>query len=365
MLRFAIIMAAALALCPAIGRAQTTGAEAFSLRDFTKAEELWRQEAADGSARAMLGLGLLADRGYSGARDFDIAYDWYLKAAELGLAEAQFNIAVMHDAGLGRQRDTAQALVWYTRAALRDYPRAQYNLGLLYESGDGVSANADLARYWFARAAADVPAAAAKSVEAVTSPAPLTPPEVLFADISPHSVELVWTAPATDNAAFMVEILQTPDHGTDYLTPIMAREAEGSGLLLRDIATQDDAIWRIVKHSADGRDYAATPWQGVTGQKGPKGRITMIVDDAIPAISAAATIFADDLRNAGYWVRVQTGGLPDSLDGISVTYGYEADWHMADIVARYLPGPADKKKVAIQSDSTQPSEILVYFSANQ
>lgn len=365
MLRFAIIISAILAMCPAVSWAQATGAEAFSVRDYAKAQDLWTQEAAAGSAPAMLGLGLLADRGYNGGRDLDLAYDWYLKAAEHGLAEAQFNIAVMHDAGLGRERNATQALVWYTRAALRDYPRAQYNLGLLYESGDGVSANAHLARYWFAKAAPSVPAAAARSVATNAATARLTPPKVLFSEVSPTSAELVWSAPATDNSTYTIEFLQTPDVDTDYQAPIMMHQTDSSGALLRDIALQDDTVWRIVNRSVDGRDYAATPWQGLSDQHGPKGRITMIVDNTAPAIRTAATIFADDLRSAGYWVRLQTGDLADSRDGISVTYGYTADWQMADTVARYLPGPIDSKAVVAQPDSTQPSEILVHFTADQ
>ena len=365
MKRLAFILSATLALCPATSWAQATGAEAFAQRDFATAEQIWTQEAAAGSAEAMLGLGLLADRGFNGSRDFAAAFEWYMKAAALGLAEAQFNIAVMYDAGLGRDRDTAQALIWYTRAALRDYPRAQYNLGLLYESGDGVSANADLARYWFAQAAPDLPAAAAKTVAPVAAPAQTTIPAVLFSQVTPNSVELVWASPATDDATYIIEVLQTPEFDADYQAPITTLQTQSSGLLLNDIALRDDAVWRIVNRRVDGSDYDATPWQSPSGQVGPKGRVTLVVGDALPAMRAAAAIFADDLRTAGYWVRVQDGDQRGNIDGTRVVYGYAADRDMADLVARYLPGLPDDKQVVARPDSTQPTEIEVYFAASR
>lgn len=361
----AIILSATLALCPATSWAQATGAEAFAQRDFAKAEQIWTQQAAAGSAEAMLGLGLLADRGFDGTRDFAAAFDWYMKAADLGLAEAQFNIAVMYDAGLGRDRDTGQALIWYTRAALRDYPRAQYNLGLLYESGDGVSANPDLARYWFAQAAPDLPAAAAKTVAPAAAPAQTTIPTVLFSQVTPNSVELVWSAPAKDNATYIVEVLQTPEFDADYQAPIMTQQTQGSGLLLNDIALRGDAVWRIVNRRVDGSDYDATPWQSPSGQAGPKGRVTLVIGDAVPAMRAAAAIFADDLRTAGYWVRLQNDDQSGSMDRTRVVYGYDADRDMADLVARYLPGLPDDKQVVARPNSTQPAEIEVYFVASR
>ena len=361
----AIILSATLALCPAISWAQATGAEAFAQRDFAKAEQIWAQEAASGSPEAMLGLGLLADRGFNGTRDFGVAFDWYMKAAALGLAEAQFNIAVMYDAGLGRDRDTAQALIWYTRAALRDYPRAQYNLGLLYESGDGVSANADLARYWFGKAAPNLPAAAAKSGAPAPVTLPTTIPAVLFSELTPNSVEIVWAAQATGDASYMIEVLQTPEFDADYQGPIATQQTQSSGLLLNDINLQDDAVWRIVNRSADGTDYDATPWQSPSGQTGPKGRVTLVVGDTLPAMRAAAAIFADDLRTAGYWVRMQSTDQSSDIDGTRIIFGYESDRDMADLVARYLPGPPDDKQVVARPDSTQPAEIEVYFAASR
>ena len=136
-----VLIAAALALQATGQAAAETGAEAFATRDFTAAAELWRKEAAAGSARAKFGLGLLSDLGLGVPRDAAKALRWYLEAADEGVSDAQFNVAVMLDAGTGVPRDVGAAAVWYGRAAANGHHRAQYNLGLLYEAGEAVPRN--------------------------------------------------------------------------------------------------------------------------------------------------------------------------------------------------------------------------------
>lgn len=361
----AIIVSAFLALCPATSWAQATGDAAFAQRNFSLAQQLWTQEAAGGSATAMLGLGLLADRGYNGQRDFDVAFDWYQMAADMGLAEAQFNIAVMYDAGLGRPHDAAKALTWYTRAALRGYPRAQYNLGLMYEAGEAVGKNADIAQYWFNLAASNIPAAAEKTVTSASGSTPSTPPNILFSQFTPSTVELIWAAPPTENPTYVIEMLHTPAFDTNYQPPKLTTQTDGSGLLLRDETVLKDSVWRVVNVSADASDYRATDWQGPSDNDGPRGRVTLVIDQAVPAMRPAVEIFAQDLRTAGYWVRVQAGDTAPGDSPIRVVHGYEADVGMAELVAQYLPGSADSKLVLRQDDSTDPSEITVYFNGRR
>ena len=155
-----VLVAAALALPAAAQQAAESGAEAFARSDFAAAAELWRKEAAAGSAQAKFGLGLISDLGLGVPRDAAKALRWYLEAADDGFSNAQFNVAVMLDAGTGVPRDVGAAAVWYGRAAANGHHRAQYNLGLLYEAGEGVPQNPDLARYWLGRAAEVLPAAA-------------------------------------------------------------------------------------------------------------------------------------------------------------------------------------------------------------
>ena len=358
MKRTSSLMAAAVVLCPALGWAQNTGAEAFAAQDFSTAAQLWQQEANAGSAKAMLGLGLLVDRGFGGTRDVDVAFEWYAKAAALGLAEAQFNLAIMYDGGLGRPRDATRAAMWYTRAALRGHARAQYNLGLLYETGDGITANNALAMGWFDAAADDIPAAAQKDLPDATGSDALVAPTLSFGQAGPGGAEVTWTATTTTPQTYLVEVVNAPSQGIGYSAPVLAQETELSGVLA-DIATQSSALWRVSAINAAGDAYDPSQWQGSADVMPPRGRITLQSDAKIPAMMLAATLFAADLREAGYWVRIDD--VATNADYI--TYGFTSDAVMASVVANYLP-QRDVPALAAQSvASTQPGEIIVNLAA--
>ncbi len=362
MRRSALVTAVLLCLCPALSWAQDTGAEAFASRDFARAAEIWQQEAAAGSAQAMLGLGLLADRGYGGARDFDIAFDWYAKAAALGLAEAQFNIAIMYDAGLGRPRDPEQALTWYTRAALRGHPRAQYNLGLLYETAEAGAANPALAAYWFVKAAQSVPAAAQKAQVSVSQTDMIAAPTLAFAAGTGQDAELVWHPVPDASPTYLVEILDVPLSGDDYAAPILSRVTTGSGLLETVASLSDNAVWRVSNLSDDATDYAPSDWIGTGAAPLPEGRITLMVDPASAAMAQAATLFATDLRSAGYWVTVATQFRPEFED-FYISYGFATDLPAAQRLASYLPRTTDVTPLKQVLNRTQPGEIIVNLAA--
>lgn len=362
MRRFALTLAAFVALCPVSSWAQDNGADAFAARDFAAAQQLWQQEAADGSADAMLGLGLIADRGYTGPRDFNTAFDWYSQAADLGLAEAQFNIAIMHDAGLGRDPDADQALVWYTRAALRGHARAQYNLGLLYETGDGVATNADLAAHWFEKAAQTVPAAAQKSLEADAAASFLSAPQLSFAQIDAQRAELVWKSAATESPNFLVEILGVPESQQDYATPLLSQLTIASGFMSNDVVTADNAVSRVSNITDDGSDYSASNWIGTNGATPPKGRITLMVDGRVDGMVNTATFFADDLRQAGYWVRIERNARAQ-FDDFYISYGFTTDQVAAETLANYMPTATNILPVNQVLNGTQPGEIIVNLAA--
>lgn len=362
MTRNAFIMAAMVSLCPLSLAAQDTGADAFANRDFATAQQLWQQEANAGSAEAMLGLGLLADRGYGGQRNLDEAFDWYTKAADLGLAEAQFNIAIMYDAGLGRPRDAQEAVIWYTRAALRDHSRAQYNLGLLYESGDGIAANADLAAYWFEKAAAFVPAAAEKPAIQVTATDQIAAPNLTFAQNGVQGAEAVWTAPSGTSPDFLVEMLQVPMPDHDYAMPLLSERTNASGLLEEVDESASQVIWRVSNIMASRRDYDASDWVTDANTTPPKGRITFLVDARVPQMVQAATIFADDLRADGYWVRLDQD-TRTAFDDFYVSYGFTSDAWLANTVASYLPRVTNLTVNEQVVDATQPGEIVINLAA--
>ena len=361
MKRFAHIIAACAILSPATGWAQDSGADAFAARDFATARQLWQQEADAGSAEAMLGLGLLADRGFGQSRDFGTAFDWYQQAADLGLAEAQFNVAVMYDAGLGRARDGALAQLWYTRAALRGHARAQYNLGLLFETGDGATANAALAGYWFDQAAPDIPAAAAKSMSESPAANTLSAPQVTFSSVDADMAELIWHPQTPARASYLVEVMNVPTTSENYGLPTISVTTAASGFLDQETNFDSSAVLRVSMISADGSDYIASDWSDGDKPSANAGRITLFVDEDSESMAAAADIFANDLRQAGFWVRVSPSGNTSSNDFIN--YGYASDAELAASVANYLPKVPHPTSLGQIANSTQPGEIIVNLAA--
>lgn len=264
---------------PEAGRAQSgqpaAGRAAFERQDYAAAAALWRVEAAEGSADAKFGLGLLHDLGLGGPRNSPAALRWYLEAAGDGLAEAQFNVAVMLDAGTGVPSEPAAAASWYARAAANGHARAQYNLGLLYEDGIGVPRDPAIARAWFA-AASPVLAAAADRLARLPKPAaqaPGGPPPrpVTGAIVGPKAApraELVWTADG-GSGAFEVQIAAargttTPGEGDLMLS----RRVDRSAIALALPAGAADLIWRV------GRAGVSTPpawsaWRDLSRQDAP------------------------------------------------------------------------------------------------
>ena len=364
MKRFALSLAVAVALCPLSSWAQDNGAAAFAERDFAAANQLWQIEAERGSAEAMLGLGLLADRGFGQPRDFDVAFDWYMQAAQKGLAEAQFNVAIMLDAGLGRARDAREAQVWYTRAALRDHARAQYNLGLLFEAGDGIAPDPDLATYWFEKAAASVPAAAQKDANAITSTRRVSAPEVLFEGVERSGIELVWRAAPMANRDHLVEVVNAPDVTENYGEPELSRETTASGFLDPAGLTSQQSIWRVVNIAEDDSDYAASNWSAGAGIVPPLGRITMLYDPEVESMETAAKVLATALRRSGYWVNLSPAQRPELLP-FYVSYGYASDQELAQSVASFMPSSEDFTPLKQVLNATQPGEIVVNLSVFQ
>ena len=348
-------------LSPAIGWAQDSGADAFAARDFAGARAIWLAEAAQGSAESMLGLGLLADRGFGQSRDLDRAFDWYQQAADLGLAEAQFNIAIMHDAGIGRARDASAAQLWYTRAALRDHARAQYNLGLLYETGDGVAANPAVAAHWFDLASPNLPAAAEKSQDLPVGTNAIAAPQILFSEESVAGVEVVWDAAPETSATFLVEALHAPSSNADYDAPFFAQTTAGSGYLVGGV---NNALLRVSNLADNDLDYASSQWIAPEGVTPPIGRVTLIVEPEAIGMRDAADIFADQLRSAGYWVRVNDEA-PAATRDYYISYGFSSDQLFASEIADYLPAHGEIMPMKQVAAAAYPGEIFVNLSALQ
>ena len=355
------LAAALLAVCPGITRADTLADQAFASGDYMTAQAIWEQEAETGDAQAMLGLGLLADRGYGQARDIGAAFAWYQRAADLGLAEAQFNVAVMLDAGLGRTRDPVAAQLWYTRAALRDHARAQYNLALLYESGDGIAANPALATYWFGQAADDVPAAADRTLAPAPAEGATVVPDILFSEVSDSRFEIVWSAAPAAASTYMIEAVAIPDQVAGYDAPLLASVTDGSGLLDPAFNAPDsDLIWRVVNLNADMSDYAASAWITATDVSVPEGRITLLYDPQSAAMTDATAYFAQTLRDAGFWVSTRER---DRAAAVYVGYSYASDAAFAQTVAAFLPTTDAPAQVERLEEFSQPGEIIIDLAA--
>lgn len=294
--------------------------EAFRARDFARAERIWQEQAAQGSADAMLDLGLLYDLGLGVPRDTATALRWYLEAAERGLAEAQFNVAVMLDSGVGGREEASAAAAWYSRAAANGHARARYNLGLLYEAGEGVPVNLDLARYWLDLAAPDVPAAAERlQTLGVAQTEDLLGPVVLTGAVSGNRAELAWTS-APSVGDFVVELVSDgrviADHWTD------------ASAVSLDVGDGADLWWRVSRVGAN--DYAASDWQHLRGNgPAPAGRMRIS-----GSVAGFAQDIAADLAASGM---VIAASGPTDADVTRVVYRYERDSALAREIAGFLP----------------------------
>jgi hypothetical protein len=366
-----VLAAAALALPGVAQQAAESGAEAFARKDFAAAAELWRKEAAAGSAEAKFGLGLISDLGLGVPRDAAKALRWYLEAADDGLADAQFNVAVMLDAGTGVPRDVGAAAVWYGRAAANGHHRAQYNLGLLYEAGEGVPQNPDLARYWLGRAAEVLPAAAERL--AMVAPARsdqrgfeapgLLAGAVVTKGDGPRA-EMVWTAPpGPPGARFLLEVARLPAANETSGSIVVSSSTEGSAHAARLPARSAGYAWRVSLVDASAARYAPSPWRQLFGAGEdtpaalPEGRVSIRVSAGDARAGQMARELAESFFGAGLWVRIEPAA--DAADQTSVRYAWREDAGLAAGIAEFLPVLAAGDAIQSPDLGAAPGEIVV------
>ncbi|MEM9013107.1 MAG: tetratricopeptide repeat protein [Pseudomonadota bacterium] len=348
-----------------------SGQEAYNARDWQAAEELWVEEAANGSAEALLGLGNLLDFGLTGAFDPEGAFEKYREAAELGNAEAAFNLGAMLDSGVGTEIDRRMAAAWYAMSALGEFPRAQYNLGLLYADGEGIAGNAAFAGFWLAKAGADVPAALERleTLEVIPAEALAAPDPLIFRqmDLDGQIVaRAAWTAddgPA--GTAYRIEIVDTA-------TPVAQRrihmgETDGSAIDVALPGVLADPAWRVLQITE--RDYAPSGWQSANGDAR---------DDLAPLGIVRFEVFEGDVRARGYAERIgaslsRSGAIvrydfaDAPIEASGVQHRFDRDLAFATSVSDFLPGLADGSVFAPESDLL-PGEInvrIVFSDATQ
>ena len=360
------------------------GQEAFDRGDYVAAVELWRSEAAEGSAEAMFGLGLTFDLGLGVRRSPATALQWYLEAADDGLASAQFNVAVMLDAGVGVPHDPVAAASWYARAAANGNARAQYDLALLYEDGIGVPRDPEMARIWFEAASPTLPAAAERlgqlsPVGALrsggASPQPVT--GVVVGSPQAPRAELVWTGEAR-RGGFRIEVAQWPRGRTGPPGPddvVLSRQVDRTAIALDLPAEGSPATtrlaWRVGRGDAQGGGSAWSPWRNLSrdptaeslsrsaqASLGPAlERLTIYVNAGDGPARGFAQELSDAYATGGLEVVVREARHPASAT--TIEYRYDDDAPLAASIAEFLPVLGMDSPVQTSTLDTPPGEVTL------
>ena len=340
------------------------GQAAYAEGDWLAAERLWQEEAAEGSAVALLGMGNLYDFGLVGTSDPERAFSLYLSAAKGGLAEAAFNVAVMHDSGIGTPQDLGAAASWYSFAALGGNARAAYNLGQFFADGVGVEQNEELAAYWYQTVAESLASAregfVALSPTRTNGSAEVSAPKPLSMEVFslPSGVEarMAWQNQSTASDAFYhVDLIRI---GSDGPAPLATAQTSGSAVAIDLNSPEIPFAWRVA-HIAAG-NYAASAWMTNRGEP-----MTM------PPAGVVRFEFApDDRRAEGLAYRL--GGAMERSGSIvvysesdremntsAVRYRYPQDAAFAANVAAFLPGVGVAGARLDPESDTAPEEVHV------
>jgi hypothetical protein len=358
--RLAPALAGLLALAPPCAQAQDGAAEsAFETRDWDLARAIWQRQARDGSPRALLGLGNLADLGVFGPRDPAEALRLYRLAAAGGLADGFFNVAALLETEGGA--GAAQAPLWYSCAAEAGHPRAQYALGLLHAAGQGVPANPDLARHWLGLAADDVPAAQ-RALQRLDPgrPGGLAAPRPLGAvllrrDDAPRAC-LAWSGPpqppgTTYRVEFVSGRSQTIEASGGVLTTASAVEVPLPG-------DSRATLWRVVALADGGGSYRASDWQALDGAAGlepPVASVSLRTRPGDPAAERLARRLGAQMARSGAIVSYSDAG-PDARAS-SVGFTFAEDAGLAARVAAFVPGDPPVRRT--DDAATAPGEVVV------
>ncbi len=130
------------------------GAQAYTEKDFYRAERIWLPLAREGHSSAQFFLGVLYE---SASNDQNKAVHWYQQAAQQGNKDAQHNLGLAYARGQGGvKKDASEAVKWWRSAGMQGNSDSQYNLGIIYATGaTGVSQNFKEAKRWWLLAAAN------------------------------------------------------------------------------------------------------------------------------------------------------------------------------------------------------------------
>ncbi len=105
-------------------------------------------QAAAGSDKAQMKLGVIYLEGRGIAADIDKALFYYRMAAEREIAFAQLKLARIYLEGKHVEREPEMALNWLLRSARHGFIPAQLDLSMLYENGMFVDQDMVKAHQW-------------------------------------------------------------------------------------------------------------------------------------------------------------------------------------------------------------------------
>ena len=120
-------------------------------RDYKKATELYERAVALGSPLAMNNLGYCYQHGLGVPRDVTKAVELYGRGADLGETDAMNCLGHCLEKAIGVPRDVTRAIELYERAVAFENPAAMNNLGLCYKHGVGVVRDEEKAVELFTR----------------------------------------------------------------------------------------------------------------------------------------------------------------------------------------------------------------------
>ncbi|HJH04394.1 MAG TPA: sel1 repeat family protein [Victivallis vadensis] len=128
------------------------GMSCYDKKEYTKAFQLFLEEAKKGDAEAEFWVGRCYDRGEGVQKNYQAALEWYTRSAEQGYFKAQHNLAILYYEGKGIKRDDGKAFHWAMKAAEQGDAKSQYAVARMYFSGEGVPVNFVEGKKWLIKA---------------------------------------------------------------------------------------------------------------------------------------------------------------------------------------------------------------------
>jgi TPR repeat protein len=202
-----LALLAALAAWSAPAQADVEHAyDLFRAEDWSGARLAALPAAAAGDARAMLLLGILAERGLGAAANAASARDWYRRALDVdpSLGAAALQLGFLTERGEGGGSDRAAALRLYLQAAATGLAEAQYNAGRLLLDPEAGTVDALGAFVQLAAAARQGVAPATAAVATLSREVGRDPPVAgrwQIVDVTAAADDPFWAA-APDDALF-------------------------------------------------------------------------------------------------------------------------------------------------------------------